>query len=339
VPDKSRLPTALTLFSMKSVEFKDDDQSIPKGVKPVQVIAGVDIDIDFPTVIIVQLDQSLLTPYSASFFESAIQPVLADAEFMQDLRRTLKRAIHPRFIATIIEERVKKMAPPEIYNEPEKLAEFYNGIIAEVEATVNGANPEDAFVGFDNVEYGFAQGGHTDVSSTLKAVQEVLNSKLATGAKTMPVVLGHTDASNASSTQSLLYLKNADMIRRKLNEFYSRALTVAVRLFGDDVYVEFKYASLDLRPDAELEAFKAMKQSRILEQLSLGMISDEEACIQLTGNLPREGYVPLAGTGFHKSGAVNAAPTSNTGVANTDTPPRGREPSTPTQQRGSPARN
>ena len=93
-------------------------------------------------------------------------------------------------------------------------------------------------------------------------------------------------------------------------------LTQAVRLMGNDVYVEFKYADLDLRPQAELEAFRAMKQSRILEQLSLGLITDEEACIQLTGNLPRDGHVPLAGTYFKSGGLQVTNPTSNTSTMN-----------------------
>ena len=99
------------------------------------------------------------------------------------------------------------------------------------------------------------------------------------------------------------------MLRSKLNEFYSRALTVGVRIMGQDCYVEFAYANLDLRPAAELEAYRSMEQSRILEQLSLGLIPDEEACIMLTGNLPPVGYKPLSGTMFKSAKAQgNAQP-------------------------------
>ena len=111
------------------------------------------------------------------------------------------------------------------------------------------------------------------------------------------------------------------MLRVKLNEAYSRALTIATRLLGQDVYVEFKYAALDLRPDAELEAYKAMKQSRVLEQLSLGLISDEEASVMLTGNLPPAGYKPLTGTMFKTPGQNNANPDSGTSALKQKTTP------------------
>jgi hypothetical protein len=119
-----------------------------------------------------------------------------------------------------------------------------------------------------------------------------------------------------ASTEAVLFVKSAEGMQRKLNEIYSRAFTLAVRLFGFDVYVEFAYEKIDLRPDAELESFKTMRQERILRQLSLGMISDEEACLALTGALPPPGMPKLSGTMFMDAPATTNAPTSNTGALN-----------------------
>ena len=88
------------------------------------------------------------------------------------------------------------------------------------------------------------------------------------------MVLGHGGTSNSSSTEAVLYLKHASILRVKLNEIYSRALTIAVRILGNDCYVEFTYAPIDLRPEAELEAFRSMEQSRILSCCLL-------ACLQM----------------------------------------------------------
>ena len=77
-----------------------------------------------------------------------------------------------------------------------------------------------------------------------------------------------------------------------------------MRLYGFEVTVWFKFDEVNLRPEAELESFKAMRQSNILALLSLGMIKDEDAVISLTGALPPEGYKPLSGTGFMKVGTA-----------------------------------
>lgn len=312
--DKQRLPLYLNAVSVTKLQFKEEDG----GVYPVQVIAGNEISLDIPTFFYISLDQDLLTAYSSSFMEPAIQAVLADTAFLNDLRKSMQRVIQPRLIATIIEDKVKASAPPEIASDPEKMGQLYSRLIEEMTTLLNDLQPEEALVSFDNVEYNMlkGEGASGNIADTLAIVQKLIESKLAAGAKSMPAILGRDSSGSTATTSAMLFLKNANIIRTKLNTIYSRMLTQAVRLMAQDVYVEFTYAELDLRPQAELEAYKTMRQSRILEQLSLGFISDEEASILLTGNLPRDGHVPLAGTLFKSGGAVSANPDSQTSNMN-----------------------
>lgn len=313
--DKQRLPLYLNAVSVTKLQFKEEDG----GVYPVQVIGGVEINLDLPTFFYISLDQDLLTAYSSSFMEPAIQAVLADTAFLNDLRKSMQRVIQPRLVATIIEDKVKATAPPEISGDPKKMGELYSSLIEQLTEVLNGLQPEDALVSFDNVAYSMlkSEGSSGNIADTLRIVQNLIESKLAAGAKSMPAVLGRDGNGTAATTSTMLFLKNANIIRLKLNIIYSRMLTQALRLMANDVYVEFRYAELDLRPQAELEAYKTMKQSRILELLSIGLITDEEASIQLTGNLPRDGHVPLAGTMFKGGGAkVVENPTSTTSTMN-----------------------
>lgn len=323
--DKARIPASLNAISVTKLKWYDEE----KAIRPVQVIGGTEIDLDIATFVYVTLDQDLLSPYSSSPLEAAMQPVLADLDFNNDIRRALKRAVLPRLVATIDSEAMRKSTPPQILADSDKYATYKNLLINAVRDVVNGAAPEDALITFSEVKYAYVEGGQ-DPSTIIERIQAVLNSKLQTGAKTLPVVLGHGTGSNASSAESMLFLKNANMIRVKLNEFYSRAMTTACRVMGQDVYVEFKYADLDLRPEGELEAYKSMKQSRILEQLSLGLISDEEAAIELTGNLPPAGYKPLMGTMFHGKTALpkgadqpGTAASGTSGMSKTPEAPKG----------------
>ena len=312
--DKQRLPLYLNAVSVTKLQFKEEDG----GVYPVQVIAGNEISLDIPTFFYISLDQDLLTAYSSSFLEPAIQAVLADTAFLNDLRKSMQRVIQPRLVATIIEEKVKASAPPEIASDPEKMGQLYTSLIDQLNEVLTGLNPEDALVSFDNVEYDMlkSEGSSSSIADTLAIVQKLIESKLAAGAKSMPAILGRDSSGSTATTSAMLFLKNANIIRTKLNIIYSRMLTQAVRLMAQDVYVEFTYAELDLRPQAELEAYRSMYQSRILEQLSLGFITDEEASIKLTGNLPREGHVPLSGTMFKSAKADIANPNSQTSNMN-----------------------
>lgn len=321
--DASRVPASLNPISVPGIKWYDEG----KTVRPVQVVGPDEINLDTPTFIYVSLDQDLEDPYCASPVESAVQPILTDLDFNNDIRRALKRAVIPRLTATINSELVKKFTPPDILNDSNKFTAYKQALIDAVKGVVDGAAPEDALISFSEVEYDIMDAGQ-DPSAIIEKMQRVLNSKLQTGIKTLPVVLGHGASSNASSTESLLFLKSANAVRVKLNEFYSRALTIAARLMGQDVYVEFKYKELDLRPNSELEAYKAMEQSRVLELLSLGFLSDEEACVQLTGNLPPKGFKPLSGTMFR---ATNAQPVAQPGTAASGTSGMKGEPPTPKQ--------
>jgi len=313
--DKARVPASFNPVPVSTFRFYEEDNAF----RFVQVIGGVEIDLDLPTIIYTTVDQFLTEVYPSSYYEAAIQPVLQDIEFTDSARRALRRAVLPRLTATVDSDRVKKMTPPDILSDPQKFADYKNALIDQIEQIVNGLGPEDVLVSYDAVAYAYVDGGK-DPSAIIEKIQGVLNGKLASGAKTMPTVLGHGSGSNTSSTEAVLYLKQANMLRMKLNEIYSRAFTVAVRLLGLDVYVEFKYVALDLRPEAELEAFRAMEQSRLLMQLSLGMITDEECCIALTGNLPPPGYKPKSGTMFMAPQQTTVTnPSSNTSAISQST--------------------
>lgn len=314
----ARLPIVFAPVHIPTLKFYEDGPN----VKPVQDVGGQEIDLDIPTFIYTSIDQDLKEAYSSSLLEAALQPVLADQEFMNDLRRVLKRSIQPRVTAKVVEEKLKKAAPAEILNDPQKYQEFCTRILDEVNTTLTGLAPEDALVSFDTVEYAYMDGDQGDVSSNLKTVQDLLNSKLATGAKVMPAVLGHGQGGNHASTEAILFVKSCNVLRVHVSELLSKALTVSCRLFGEDVYVEFTYDPIDLRPDNELEAYKAMKQSRILELLSLGMLADEEATVILTGNLPPPGMKPLSGTMFkHGKAETGGNPDSNTSAMNQELKP------------------
>lgn len=327
VLDKSRTPAYMQAVSITKIKWREEDG----GAYPVQDTAGTEVSLDIPTFFYASLDQDLLNAYAESPMQSAIQMVLADAQFMIDLRKSMSRVIQPRLVATLIEEKVKEGMPPEIANDPEQMLLFYNNLISQLTTQLTDLQPEEALVGFDSIGYSMLNansGGGGNVAETLNTVQKLIESKLASGAKSMSAVLGRDASSSSATTSTMLFMKNADVVRRKLNLIYSRALTVAARLLALDVFVEFSYVELDLRPDGELEAYKAMRQSRTLELLSLGLISDEEACIDLTGNLPPAGMKPLSGTMFKSGSTTVANPDSQTSTMGAKDQ---LKPSTPTQ--------
>jgi hypothetical protein len=336
VLDRARLPYKLQPVSTSQILWKDDGKQVWPAQKPA---SGDEIDLDIPTFFYEELDPDLLEAYSVSPMEASVQATLADTEFTNDLRRVIKRALHPRMAAKIMFDKFRKSLSPEVSADPEKFRDYQNAYITGIQEQVNNLEPDDALVFFDTLEFEYLSRGNESLEREYATLQGIINSKMAAGAKVPGAVLGHGAGSqNIASTESALFVKYATGTQVHINNIISRALTMALRLLGHDVYAEFRFQKPDLRPEVELEAFHAMKQSRVLELLSLGLISDEEASIQLTGRLPPAGAKPLSGTGFKggTGGAINANPYSTTGSPGStqSTKDKANAPDTPTEPKG-----
>lgn len=331
VLDKFYMPYKFQPIASKQIIWREDKDT--QHIFPQQYIAGQYIDLDQPTFFYTSIDQDLLTAYPQSPFESAVQPVLASADFIQDMRRIVKRAVFPRMDVSIDEVKLRARIPPEALNDPEKTDAYLNSVISSLEQTINSVGPEEALVHFDFISVTQVKDGGGDNATSFETVKSIYDEKVSTGAKTLPSILGHGSGSqNVASTETLVFMLSANgLIRLKLHEMFSKAFTLSARLFGFDVVVEFTYDDINLRPELELESFRSMKQSRILEQLSLGLITDDEAAIELTGNLTPDGYKPLMGTGFFKGAApVDANPLGNQQGAMSQS----LKPETPTKTKG-----
>lgn len=311
VLDKQRLPARLQPVAVSTIMFELDKSG---ALYPTQTIDNVKVSLDIPTFFYRAIDQDLITPYPNSPMEAALQPVLFMQEFLNDLRRVVKQALYPRIRVKLNAKEILAQMPPEYRETPEATERYMASVVDSVAEHINGLEPEDALVYLDNLEVDYLSRGNVSLNTELEVLQNIINGKISTSVKTLPSILGQGSSSNnTASTETLLFMKSAEGVQFALNDLFSQALTLAVRLLGFDVYVEFAFQRIDLRPDSELEAFKAMKQSRILELLSCGIYSDEQASMELVGRLPEPGAKKLSGTGFHKaSGGTVENPYSNT---------------------------
>ena len=296
VLNKQRLPAYIQPLSVTHIKFYPDSKGV---LRPVQEISGSKADLDTPCFFYSALDQDLLEPYANSPLEPALQPALFAAEFLNDVRRVVQQAIHPRIHVSIDEDKMMKSMPLEVTHDAEKRRGWVASVVEDVRRSVTELEPDEAIVTLSTMGIDLLNNGNISLSSEYEVIRDIADAKLATGAKTLPAILGHGSySSNIASTETMLFMRNAQGLQVKLNELYSRIFTLALRLYGLDVYAEFAYAQIDLRPDSELESFRSVKQSRILELLSLGLLTDDEACLELTGHLPPDGYQPLSGTMF-----------------------------------------
>jgi hypothetical protein len=110
---------------------------------------------------------------------------------------------------------------------------------------------------------------------------------------------------------------NCDSLNETVAAILSESLTLAARIAGFQGYIECYFTPIELRPVLELEPHYTMKASRLKQDLSLGIITDEYYHLEMYGALPPEGYTPLSGTGFLEQQTVDV---ESEGISPNDDP-------------------
>ena len=307
VLDKARLPYKLQPVSVSSVKWKTGTLATgPNNTKivPYQQVSGEEIPLDIPTFFFQKLDADTNMVYPISSLEPALAAAVFQAETLEDIRRVVRRSGHSRLIMTLVTEQLMKTAPLEVRNDPDKLTEWVESVRSELAQEVEAMDPQSALILFDTVKADYLN-SEIGASADYKPLIEIVDGSTATALRTPPSVLGKRfsgGSQNISSTESLLFIKLVDGLRTPIQTVLARALTLAVRLFGFEGSVQVEFLPIDLRPESELEAFRTMRQTRVLEQLGLGFITDQEAAELLGTGMRAPGAPPLSGTMFHLGG-------------------------------------
>ncbi|ELA6946667.1 hypothetical protein RBG11_004270 [Vibrio parahaemolyticus] len=334
VLNQYRLPERIQVFDYSTVIWESDGDG---GRKPTQKSAGAEaVSLDMANIFISELHKESHEAYSAPLFKSSLNATVATLEFIEDMRRAVNRTGHSRLVVSLDLDKVVASAKEEVRADTAKLQTYLDNVLEDVRSELAELAPEDCVVTYNTVTAAVEDTGGTKTDYV--PLMTSLSNYQATSMKTPTSVIGlrSEGSQSLSNTETLVYLKGVKAVQTPVEEVLSRALTLAVRLYGFDGYVRVKFQPIDLRPESELEAYKVQKQTRNLELLSLGVISDYQFCLEM-GIDYNPDMPPLSGTFFHQKakksveGVESDQPddtkTDNTGgmesTLNSDTPKKG----------------
>ena len=327
VLDKSRLPTNLNIFPYDSITWvsKGNGRKVPtqKGSD------GNVIDLNLPTIWVGESMNPANRKYALPLLHAGLKRVVGYEQFLEDAWRVITKAGLSRLVVKLNYDKVVQSAPVEIRNDATKLSNYLEEVRSVHEQVLAGIAPEEALVTYDLAEVNALKvnGEKAEISDLISQLSGLAASALKSNPSMLGLRIGGSQ--NTSSTEALLATKTAALFQKPVAEVLSRALTLACRLYGADVYVEFSFDDIDLRPQNELEAHLQIKQARVLQLLSLGRVNDDEAQSMLgLGSLPA-GAEELAGTRFLDKVVGDTVP-----VAATNSRNRQISPETPTSSGG-----
>lgn len=298
VIDKNQIPEKIQIFDYNTIDWLSDGNG---GRKPQQKVQGGDpVDLNLATIFIAELHKGSYEAYATPILKSALTSSVANNEFVESMRRAVFKSGHSRVIVQLDAEKVRQSAPVETQDDSAKLATYMEEVLASVQDEMSDLEPDDCLVSYDSAEFKVEDigGSKSDYVPMMKAMANLES----TGLKTPPSIIGvRADGSQSlSNSETLVYLKVVKAVQTPVEEVLSRALTLALRMFGFQAYCRFEFKDIDLRPQSELEAFTVQKQTRLLELLSLGKITDYEFCIEMGLNFNPDSEM-LSGTKFYSS--------------------------------------
>ena len=300
--DKNMVPSEIRHVDMNSITWVERS---PGLYKPMQNVPGRNdpIDLDIPNFFVGFFRRDPTQIYTYSNFVAAINTIAARQQVINDLYRIMRTTGFPRTSIKVIEEVLVKNAPAGVRANQDQLRQWLNDRLREIGSTFSTMRADQAFVHFDSVEAKIINDKNPGATLDIKPIIDTLNAQNQAALKTMATIIGRGESGvNTASVEARIFSMNADQLNQPIADIYSKMFTMALRLQGHPGYVECRFRKAELRPEMELEPHYVMRAARLKEDLSLGIIDDDEYHIQMYGRIRPDGAPTLSGTGFMQAG-------------------------------------
>jgi hypothetical protein len=303
VLNKQQLPYQIRQVDPATIEWFE---RLPGIYKPQQAPPGSNdkISLDVPTFFVSFYRRDPTSIYTYSPFVSSINTVAARQQVINDLYRIMRFTGYPRIEVTVMEDVLKKRAPANIMQDAEKLNSWVTDQLNVIRNRLSDLRADQAFVHTDSVEAKILNEKGPASSMNVTSVVDALNAQNQAALRSMATILGRGEVGvNTASVEARIFSMNAEEINEPVGEIWSQMLTMAIRLLGHDTsHVECRFRPAELRPELELEPQLTMRSARLREDLSLGIITDDEYHLEMYGRIRPDEAPELSGTGFQNTG-------------------------------------
>jgi len=199
-------------------------------------------------------------------------------EFFENLRKILKNQAWPKVKVVLDEQATINLAPPEVKQDPKKLIAWVNDYLTKVEAQLTGIEPDQNIIVYDTIkDISFLE---STKNFDPTPVANLLDSELISSFKAPPSTIGKGGSTRTgeglASAELVIFRRSIKALRRIIENIYSRAFTLSLRLGGFQGYAKFRMREFTLRPPEESAQFDSVRQASVIIAWENGAINDEE---------------------------------------------------------------
>jgi hypothetical protein len=302
--DSSFIPQRIQQVDMKSIFWFEQESGI---YKPQQRLfngaAQGFIDLDIPTFFVAYHRRDVTDIYPKSDFVSVINTAAARQLVINELFRIMQVSGFPRISLKVLEDVLVKNAPVAIRDDANQLQAWARARLGEVAASFANIRSDQPFAHFDSVEPSVINDKAPGMAVDISKVIDVLNAQNQAALKTMATVIGRGNGTTGvASVEARIAAMNADQLNVPVKQLLDQLLTFALNAHGVQGFVDCRFDTAELRPATELEPQMVLRSSRLKQDLSLGIITDEEYTMAMYNRLPHPDAPKLSGTNFNPAG-------------------------------------
>ena len=297
--DKGNVPSEIRHVDLNTLEWfeKEPNRFVPQQRAPG---SNNEIMLDVPSFFVSFFRRDPTSIYSYSPFVSAINTVAARQQVINDLYRIMQLTGFPRIEAKVVEEVLLRNAPADVQSDGRKQRDYVRQEISQIQATLSNTRADQALVHTDSIELSMFNDTAPTNALNIDSIVGALNAMNQAGLRTVATVLGRGESGvNTASVEARIFSMNAEAINVPIAELLSNMLTTALRVASQtQSHVVCKFRPVELRPLTELEPQLTMRAARLKEDLSLGIISDDEYHLEMYGRIRPDEAPELSGTNF-----------------------------------------
>jgi len=242
----------------------------------------------------------------------ALRNTFTKLEFLENLRKVLKNQAWPKVKVVLDEEAVLNLAPPEIRNDKNKLIEFFNDYLSDVETQLTNIAVDQNIVIYNTIsEISFLE---SKVKFDPRPIAALLDSEAISALKAPPSAVGKGGSTRTgeglAGAELVIFRRTVKALRNLIENLYSRAFTLCLRMGGHQGYVKHRLKEFTLRPPEEAAQFDSIRVQTIKEAWILGAIGYDEKNRKIRQILDLEG-VPPSDAEFKKELLIGKPDESN----------------------------
>jgi hypothetical protein len=297
--DKAQVPMEVRNVDLSTIEWFETapNKFVPRQRAPA---SNEEIPLDFPSFFVSFFRRDPTSIHTHSPFVSSINTVAARQQVINDLYRIMQTTGFPRIEAEILEEVLLKNAPQDVQSDGKKQRNYVDQEIARIQTTLAATSADQALVHTDSLKLTMFNDQKPSNGLNIDSIIGALNAMNQAGLRSMATILGRGESGvNTASVEARIFSMHADSLNEPIAEMWSQMLTMALRVVAkSDSQVTCVFRPVEMRPATELEPMLALRASRLRQDLSDGLISDDEYHMTMYSRIRPDAAPELSGTGF-----------------------------------------